>query len=84
MPSEVEFEPCSPRYGPLLVLVLMDTNNAQSGLLLAIFWPFLRYIVELEGKKELFVTRKSRCTCSVATERRSACLLLVACCCCCC
>ena len=56
MPSESGFEPRSPRFGQFLVFGLVGTNNAQSGSFLAISWPFLGRIVELEG---LFVTRKS-------------------------
>ena len=52
MPSELGFEPRSPRYGTFLVLGLFDTNNAQSGPFLANFGLFLEHIVELEGKKE--------------------------------
>ena len=65
MPSEVGFELHSPRYGLFLVLGLVGTNCAQSRLFLAIFRPFLGHIVELEGKKGLFVTGKSSRTCSV-------------------
>ena len=56
MPSESDFEPRSPRYGPFLVLGLSDTNGVQSGPFLAIFGPFLGHIVELEGNKGLLVT----------------------------
>ena len=37
MPSELGFEPRSPKYGPFLVLGVFDTKNAQLGH----FWPFL-------------------------------------------
>ena len=37
MPSELGFEPRSPRYGPFLVLAVWDTNNAYLGF----FGPFL-------------------------------------------
>ena len=67
MPSEFRFEPCSPRYGPFLVLGLFDINNAHSSQLVAIFGPFLGYIVELEGNKGLFVTGQLRGTWNVAT-----------------
>ena len=67
MSSEFGFEPRSPRYGLFLVLGLMDRHRAQSGQFLAIFRPFLGHIVELEGKKGLFVTGKSRRTLCVAT-----------------
>ena len=66
MPSEFGFEPRSPRHGLLLVLGLFDTA-AHIRPFLAIFGPFLGHIVELEGKKELFVMGQSRRTWSVAT-----------------
>ena len=50
-----------------MVLGLSDTNGAQSGPFLAIFGPFLGHIVELEGKKGLFVMEQSRISWSVAT-----------------
>ena len=65
MPSEFGFEPCSPRYGPFLVLGLFVTNSAHSGHFLAIFGPFLGHIMELEGKKGLLVTGQSRRTWNV-------------------
>ena len=37
------------------------------GHFLAILWPFLGHIVELKGKKGLFVIEQSRGTLSVAT-----------------
>ena len=39
MPSEFAFEPRSPRYGPFLVLGVLDTNNAHLGH----FGPFLGF-----------------------------------------
>ena len=62
VPPGFGFEPRSPRCGPFLVLGLFDTNCAHSGPFLAILGPFLGHIVELEGNKGLFVTRKSRRT----------------------
>ena len=62
----------NPRYGQFLVLGLFDTSSAYSGPFLAIFGPSLGHILEVEGNKGLFVTRKSRRTCSVVT----VCLLL--------
>ena len=67
MPSGFGFEPRSPRYGPFLVLGLFDTNCAHFGPFLAIFGPFLGHIVGLEGKKRLFVRKKSMHAWSVAT-----------------
>ena len=64
MLSEFGFEPHGTRYGPFLVLGLFDTT-AHIRPFLAIFGPFLRPIVELEGKKELFVMGQSRRTWSV-------------------
>ena len=49
MPLEFGFEPRGLRYGPFLVLGLFGTNSAPSGPFLAIFGPFLGYIVELKG-----------------------------------
>ena len=57
MPSEFSFEPRSPRYGPFLVLGRRDKCCVQFGPFLAILRPFLGHIAELEGNKELFVTR---------------------------
>ena len=57
----------NPRHGQFLVLGLFDTSCACS-----IFGPFLGHILEVEGNKGLFVTRKSRRTCSVVT----GCILL--------
>ena len=62
MPSDFVFGLRSPRYGPFLVLGLFDTNSAHS----AIFGPFLRHIVALEGNKGLFVLGQSRHIWSVA------------------
>ena len=67
MPSELGFEPRSPRYDPFSVLGLVDTNSAQSRPFSVIFGVFLGHIVELQGNEELFVTGESRGTCSVAT-----------------
>ena len=67
MPSDLGFAPRSPIYGPFLVLGQFEKYHAQSGPFLVIFGPFLRHIVELEGNKGLFVTRKSRRTRSVGT-----------------
>ena len=67
MPSKFGFAPHSPRYNPLLVLGMVDTNNAHFGPFLAIFGLFLGHIVELEGNKGLFVTGQSRRTCSLST-----------------
>ena len=53
MPSEFGPEPHSPRYGPFLVLGLVDTNCAQSRPLLAIIGLFLGRIVELEGNRAI-------------------------------
>ena len=66
MPSELGFEPRNPRYGPFLVLAVLDTTNAQLGH----FWPFgpfLGHIVELEGKKGLLFTGQWWRTWSVGT-----------------
>ena len=62
----------NPRYGQFLVFRLFDTSSAYSRPCLAIFGPSLGHILEVEGNKGLFVTRKSRRTCSVVT----VCLLL--------
>ena len=43
------------------------TQTVHIHTIFAIFWPFLKYIVELEANKWLFVMRQSRRTCSVAT-----------------
>ena len=58
------FQPRSPRYGPFFVFGLFDTP-AHVRPFLAIFWPFLGHIVELEGKKELLVMGPSRRTWNV-------------------
>ena len=60
MPSDFRFEPRSLRYGLFLVLGLFDNDCALLEPFLAIFGLFLGHIVELEGKKGLLVTRKSR------------------------
>ena len=57
---------------PYLGLVATIPSCAYSRPFLAIFGSFLGHILEVEGNKGLFVTRKSRCTCSVVT----VCLLL--------
>ena len=67
VPSEFDFEPRSPTYGPFFVLGLFDTNSAHSSRFLAIFGPFLGYIVELEGKKGLLCTGQLRHTWGVAS-----------------
>ena len=67
MPLDFRFEPRSPRYGPFLVLGRFDTNWAHAGPFLDIFGPFLGHIMDLEGNKGLFVTRKSRRIWCVAT-----------------
>ena len=56
MPLELNFEPQSPRYSPLLVLGWFDTNSATCGPFLAILVPFLGHAVELQGNKRLIVT----------------------------
>ena len=45
-----------PKIWPVLVSELFATSSAQFKPLLAIFRMFLAHIVELEGKKGLFVT----------------------------
>ena len=55
-------KPLSPKYGLFLFLGMFDTNCSHFGPFLAIFGPFLGHIVELDGNKGLFVTRKSRRT----------------------
>ena len=68
MPSDFGFEPRSPRYDLFLVVGLVDTKCAFCHLpFLATFELFLGHIVELQGNKGLFVTRKSRRTWIVAT-----------------
>ena len=51
-----------PTYGLFLVSGLVDTSCANSAAFLAMPWPLIGHIVEIEGNKGLFVTRKSRRT----------------------
>ena len=73
MPSELGFEPRSPRYGPCLVsrcwciLRRFVRETAQKGAFWRLFGPFLGRIVEMNGTRGLFDTVKSSRTCSVAT-----------------
>ena len=67
MPSESDFEPQSPRYGPCLVSGGASAHCADFGAFWRIFGPFLGHIVELKGTRELFDTVKSSRTCSVLT-----------------
>ena len=62
VPSELGFESRSPRYGPFLILGLLDTNCAHFGPILAIFGLFFGHIGELEGNKALLVMGQPRCT----------------------
>ena len=58
LPLEFRSEPRRPRYGPFLVLGLLDTSFGHFAPFLAIFEPFLGHIVEVGGKKRLCSTRK--------------------------
>ena len=65
MPSESDFEPRSPRYGPCLVLGGWCIWRRFWGFL-APFWAVLGHIVELKGTRGLCDTVKSSRTWSVA------------------
>ena len=65
MPSESDFEPRSPRYGPCLVSGGWCILRRFWGFL-APFWAVLGHIVELKGTRGLFDTVKSSRTWSVA------------------
>ena len=58
MPSEIGFQPRNPRYGPFLVLAVLDTNNAQLGH----FWPFLGRLSDISwswrARKDSLFTRQ--------------------------
>ena len=58
MPSHVLFEVGSPRYSLFLVVGHFHTNNAHFRPVFAIFGAVLSHIMELEGKKGVFVTRE--------------------------
>ena len=66
MPSESDFEPRSPRYGPCLVSGGWCFLR-RFGAFWHLFGPFLGHIVELKGTRGLFDTVKSDRTWSAAT-----------------
>ena len=59
MPSESHFEPRSPRCGPFLVWGCARPSQAYFGDLGELFGTFLGHIVQLEGTKGVFDTRKA-------------------------
>ena len=65
VPLESCFEPRSPRYG--LFLIWGCVWCTDSGALGGLFEVFLGHIVDLEGTKGLFDTRKSSRSCTIAT-----------------
>ena len=66
MPSELDFEPRTPRYGLFLVSAV-GAHGADFGAFWRLFGPFLGHIVELKGTRGLSDTMKSSRTWSVAT-----------------
>ena len=67
MPSESHFQPCSQRYGQLLVCGCRPPICTKFGPSGGLFGPFPGHMVELEGRKELVDTGKSSRTWSVPT-----------------
>ena len=72
MPSELRFEPHSPRYSPSLVWGCLWPNCTDSVAFWRLFGAFLGHVVELEGTKGLFDISKSSRMRSVPTFLRSA------------
>ena len=54
MPSESDFEPRSPRYGPFLVLAVLSTNNAQFAIF-GHFWAISHTFRGARGQERALV-----------------------------